>query len=71
MMACVANKIAGCAVRHPGLYRRAWLCDPNLHRFLKNKDIDIELHTAGRTNAPNDKAENTDEGRRKFREEPE
>ena len=42
---------------------------PNLHRFLKNKAIDIELHTAGQYKRTLTMlGENTEEGRRKFRE---
>ena len=43
---------------------------PNLHRWLKRHDVDIELHTAGawkRTLTV--LGENTDEARQKFREE--
>ncbi len=64
MMAC-GEQNRGCAVRHSGLYRRG-CADPNLHRFLKNKDIDIELHTAGQYKRTLTMlGENTDEGRRK------
>ncbi|UMX50545.1 S49 family peptidase [Klebsiella pneumoniae] len=42
---------------------------PNLHRFLKKQDIDIELHTAGQYKRTLTMlGENTEEGRRKFRE---
>jgi ClpP class serine protease len=53
---------------HPGLYWRGG-ADPNLNRFLKNKDIDIELHTAGQYKRTLTMlGENTEEGRQKFRE---
>ena len=42
---------------------------PNINRFLKNKDIDIELHTAGQYKRTLTMlGENTEEGRQKFRE---
>lgn len=41
---------------------------PNLHRFLKNRDVDVELHTAGRYKRTLTLlGENTDEGRAKFK----
>jgi serine protease SohB len=41
---------------------------PNLHRFLKRRDIDVELHTAGRWKRTLTLlGENTDEARAKFR----
>lgn len=43
---------------------------PNFNRFLKSKDIDIELHTAGQYKRTLTLlGENTEEGREKFREE--
>jgi len=40
---------------------------PNVHRFLKKRDIDVELHTAGRYKRTlTFLGENTDEGRAKF-----
>ena len=43
---------------------------PNFNRFLKGKDIDIELHTAGQYKRTLTLlGENTEEGREKFREE--
>ncbi len=43
---------------------------PNFHRFLKRRDIDFELITAGRFKRTITMfGENTDEGRRKFQEE--
>lgn len=42
---------------------------PNLHRFLKSRDVDIELHTAGaHKRTLTVLGENTPEGRRKFKE---
>ncbi len=42
---------------------------PNINRFLKNKDIDIELHTAGQYKRTLTMlGENTEEGRQKFRD---
>ncbi len=42
---------------------------PNFNRFLKSKDIDIELHTAGQYKRTLTLlGENTEEGRQKFRE---
>jgi serine protease SohB len=42
---------------------------PNIHRFLKNRDIDVELHTAGANKRTLTLlGENTPEGRRKFKE---
>jgi serine protease SohB len=46
MMACVANKIVAAPFAILGSIGVVAQI-PNLHRFLKNKDIDIELHTAG------------------------
>ena len=46
MMACVANKIVSAPFAILGSIGVVAQI-PNLHRFLKNKDIDIELHTAG------------------------
>lgn len=43
---------------------------PNFNRFLKKHDVDVELHTAGEFKRTlTVLGENTDEGRRKFREE--
>lgn len=68
MMACVANKIV-CApfaiLGSIGVVAQI----PNINRFLKNKDIDIELHTAGQYKRTLTMlGENTEEGRQKFRE---
>jgi serine protease SohB len=41
---------------------------PNIHRFLKRRDIDVELHTAGRFKRTlTVLGENTEEGREKFK----
>ena len=68
MMACVANKIV-CApfaiLGSIGVVAQI----PNINRFLKNKDIDIELHTAGQYKRTLTMlGENTEEGRQKFRD---
>ncbi len=42
---------------------------PNVHRFLKKHDVDVELHTAGKYKRTlTSLGENTDEGREKFRQ---
>lgn len=42
---------------------------PNVHRFLKNRDVDVELHTAGQNKRTlTVLGENTQEGRQKFKE---
>ncbi len=42
---------------------------PNFHRFLKGRDVDVELHTAGaHKRTLTVLGENTPEGRRKFKE---
>ena len=67
-MACVANKIVSAPFAILGSIGVVAQI-PNLHRFLKNKDIDIELHTAGQYKRTLTMlGENTEEGRRKFRE---
>ena len=69
MMACVANKIVAAPFAILGSIGVVAQI-PNLNRFLKNKDIDIELHTAGQYKRTLTMlGENTDEGREKFREE--
>lgn len=69
MMACVADKIVSAPfaiVGSIGVVAQM----PNFNRFLKNKDIDIELHTAGQYKRTlTFLGENTEEGREKFREE--
>ncbi|HFZ8993261.1 TPA: protease SohB [Citrobacter freundii] len=68
MMACVADKIISAPfaiVGSIGVVAQI----PNFNRFLKNKDIDIELHTAGQYKRTLTLlGENTEEGRQKFRE---
>ena len=68
MMACVADKIVSAPfaiVGSIGVVAQM----PNFNRFLKSKDIDIELHTAGQYKRTLTLlGENTEEGRRKFRE---
>ncbi|UMX68753.1 protease SohB [Klebsiella pneumoniae] len=65
MMACVANKIVSAPFAILGSIGVVAQI-PNLHRFLKNKDIDIELHTAGQYKRTlTMPGENTEEGRRK------
>ncbi|EKP2732442.1 protease SohB [Escherichia coli] len=68
MMACVADKIVSAPfaiVGSIGVVAQM----PNFNRFLKSKDIDIELHTAGQYKRTLTLlGENTEEGREKFRE---
>ncbi|RZA97648.1 protease SohB [Citrobacter koseri] len=68
MMACVADKIVSASfaiVGSIGVVAQI----PNFNRFLKGKDIDIELHTAGQYKRTLTLlGENTEEGRQKFRE---
>lgn len=68
MMACVANRIVSAPfaiIGSIGVVAQI----PNFNRFLKNKDIDIELHTAGQYKRTLTLlGENTEEGRQKFRE---
>lgn len=68
MMACVADKIVSAPfaiVGSIGVVAQL----PNFNRFLKGKDIDIELHTAGQYKRTLTLlGENTEEGRQKFRE---
>ncbi|EEY0369019.1 protease SohB [Escherichia coli] len=69
MMACVADKIVSAPfaiVGSIGVVAQM----PNFNRFLKSKDIDIELHTAGQYKRTLTLlGENTEEGREKFCEE--
>ncbi|EOF4704448.1 protease SohB [Klebsiella oxytoca] len=68
MMACVANKIVSAPFAILGSIGVVAQI-PNINRFLKNKDIDIELHTAGQYKRTLTMlGENTEEGRQKFRE---
>ena len=68
MMACVADKIVSAPfaiVGSIGVVAQI----PNFNRFLKGKDIDIELYTAGQYKRTLTLlGENTEEGRQKFRE---
>jgi len=67
MMACVADKIVAAPfsiIGSIGVVAQV----PNFNRFLKSKDIDIELHTAGQYKRTLTLlGENTEEGRQKFR----
>jgi serine protease SohB len=68
MMACVADKIVAAPfsiIGSIGVVAQI----PNFNRFLKSKEIDIELHTAGQFKRTLTLlGENTEEGRQKFRE---
>lgn len=68
MMACVADKIVAAPfsiIGSIGVVAQI----PNFNRFLKGKEIDIELHTAGQFKRTLTLlGENTEEGRQKFRE---
>ncbi|MCG8707733.1 protease SohB [Brenneria sp. 4F2] len=69
MMACVADRIVAAPfaiVGSIGVVAQI----PNFNRLLKNKDIDVELHTAGEFKRTLTLfGENTEQGREKFREE--
>lgn len=69
MMACVADRIVAAPfaiVGSIGVVAQI----PNFNRLLKNKDIDVELHTAGEYKRTLTLfGENTPQGREKFREE--
>lgn len=69
MMACIANRILAApfaVVGSIGVVAQI----PNFNRLLKKHDIDVELHTAGAFKRTLTLfGENTDDGRRKFREE--
>ncbi|MFC3395625.1 protease SohB [Brenneria rubrifaciens] len=68
MMACVADRIVAAPfaiVGSIGVVAQI----PNFNRLLKNKDIDVELHTAGEFKRTLTLfGENTEAGREKFRE---
>lgn len=68
MMACVADKIIAApfaVVGSIGVIAQV----PNIHRLLKDKNVDVELHTAGKYKRTLTlMGENTDEGREKFKE---
>lgn len=69
MMACVADHIIAApfaVLGSIGVVAQV----PNIHRLLKEKNVDIELHTAGKYKRTLSlMGENTDEGREKFKEE--
>ncbi len=69
MMAAVADRIVAAPfaiVGSIGVVAQL----PNIHRFLKRNDIDVELHTAGQYKRTLTLlGENTEAGREKFREE--
>ncbi len=68
MMACVANKICAAPfsiIGSVGVVAQL----PNFHRLLDKHEVDVELHTAGEYKRTLTMfGENTDEGRRKFKE---
>lgn len=68
MMACVADKIVAApfaVLGSIGVVAQV----PNIHRLLKDKNVDVELHTAGKYKRTLTlMGENTDEGREKFQE---
>lgn len=69
MMACVADKIIAAPFAVIGSIGVVGQL-PNFNRWLKEKNIDYELHTAGEHKRTLTLfGENTDEGREKFREE--
>lgn len=67
-MACVADKIIAApfaVLGSIGVIAQI----PNVHRLLKDKKVDVELHTAGKYKRTLTlMGENTEEGREKFRE---
>ncbi|PID61430.1 MAG: protease SohB [Gammaproteobacteria bacterium] len=69
MMASVADKIIAApfaVLGSIGVIAQV----PNIHRLLKEKNVDVELHTAGKYKRTLTLlGENTDEGREKFKEE--
>lgn len=68
MMACVADKIIAAPFAVLGSIGVVAQI-PNIHRLLKDKNVDIELHTAGKYKRTLTlMGENTDEGREKFQE---
>ncbi len=68
MMACVADRIIAApfaVLGSIGVIAQV----PNIYRLLKEKSVDIELHTAGKYKRTLSLlGENTDEGREKFKE---
>lgn len=68
MMACVADKIIAAPFAILGSIGVVAQV-PNIHRLLKDKNVDVELHTAGKYKRTLTLiGENTDEGREKFKE---
>ncbi len=69
MMACVADEIIAAPFAILGSIGVVAQV-PNIHRLLKEKNVDVELHTAGKYKRTlTTLGENTDEGREKFKEE--
>ena len=69
MMACVGHRIVAAPFAILGSIGVVGQM-PNLHRWLKRRDIDYELHTAGQYKRTLTLlGENSDEGRAKFKEE--
>lgn len=69
MMACIANKLIAAPFAILGSIGVVAQI-PNIHRLLKNKDIDVEILTAGEYKRTMTMfGENTDKGRQKFIEE--
>ena len=68
MMACIADKIISApfaVIGSIGVVAQI----PNIHKLLKKNDVDVELHTAGKFKRTLTMiAENTEEGREKFKE---
>ncbi|PIE46066.1 MAG: protease SohB [Gammaproteobacteria bacterium] len=68
MMACVGDKIIAAPFAILGSIG-VLAQIPNIHRLLKEKHVDVELHTAGKYKRTLTlMGENTDEGREKFKE---
>lgn len=69
MMACVANNIVAAPfaiIGSIGVVAEV----PNFHRFLKNRDIDVDIYTAGKhKRTVTTLGENTEEGKEKFKKE--
>ena len=66
MMACIANRIVAAPFALLGSIGVVAQM-PNFHRFLKNRDVDVEVHTAGEYKRTLTLfGENTDKGREKF-----
>lgn len=69
MMACIANRIIASPFALLGSIGVAAQV-PNFHRFLKNRDVDVEVLTAGEFKRTLTMfGENTEKGREKFQEE--